>query len=228
MTETGRDLMEPVHRIMTDAILEEAERLIGPASQWPGRCFEIASKLVTLGLVSGEPVYGHYLGPIAEGSHFGARSKHGFVQHGWVLAPDGKVIDPTRWVFEAVDPYIYMGPGKGMYDEGGNTVRLALEQPCPKYEPPTPPDDFPRVYDVDLSGLSEDAKGHLLALMGNPPVVNNRMVFWVANLAPERLGDHLDAVYEFLCSSDDFEVAIPMDNRRAWERERDGKRTAQG
>lgn len=228
MIETGRDQMEPVHCIMTDAILEEAERLVGPASKWAGRCYEIACALVKHGLVTGEPLYGHYLGPIAEGSQFGARRGHGFVQHGWVLAPDGKIIDPTRWVFEAVDPYIYMGPNKGLYDEGGNTVRLALEQPCPGYLPPTDPQDFPTIYDVDLSPLSDAAKGHLLALMREPPGVNNRMVFWVANLAPERLGEHLDEVYEFLCNRDDFEVAIPMDNRRAWERERNGQRTAQG
>lgn len=40
---------------------------------------------------------------------FYTRSKAGFCRHGWVELEDGCVLDPTRWVFEHVEPYIYVG-----------------------------------------------------------------------------------------------------------------------
>lgn len=77
---------------------------------WAGKCFEVASKMVDAGLVDGEAVYGHWTGPVSKHSRFSGREGAGFVQHGWVLLSDGEtVVDPTRWVFEAVKPYIFVG-----------------------------------------------------------------------------------------------------------------------
>lgn len=96
--------------------LKECEKAIGePASTWVGRCYEIACKIVDAGLVSrkhgldGVAVYGHWLGPISPRSHFADRVRVGFVQHGWIYVEGhGIVIDPTRWVFEAKRPYLYV------------------------------------------------------------------------------------------------------------------------
>ena len=30
--------------------------------------------------------------------------------HVWIELPDGTVLDPTRWTFEGVWPYVYQGP----------------------------------------------------------------------------------------------------------------------
>ena len=30
--------------------------------------------------------------------------------HVWIERPDGTIVDPTRWVFEGVWPYVYEGP----------------------------------------------------------------------------------------------------------------------
>jgi len=80
------------------------------ASKWKGRCFEIASAMVSAGLVKGVAVYGHWVGPIARSSHFADRRKLGFTNHGWVILEDGEtVVDPTRWVFEDRQPYIFVG-----------------------------------------------------------------------------------------------------------------------
>lgn len=77
---------------------------------WAGRCFEIASRMVDAGLVDGEAVYGHWTGPVHKNSRFSGQEGAGFVQHGWVLLADGyTVVDPTRWVFEAAKPYIFVG-----------------------------------------------------------------------------------------------------------------------
>jgi hypothetical protein len=95
--------------------LAEAEAVIGePASKWVSRCYEIAYALVEKGLVPGRAVYGHYLGPVMPSSPFHDRhSACDFTGHGWVSLPDGRVLDPTRWVFEATEPYLYVGwPGE--------------------------------------------------------------------------------------------------------------------
>lgn len=91
--------------------LEECERALKEkASTWVARCYEISCRIVAAGLVDGEAVYGHWIGDVAPGSYFSERSRAlGFVNHGWVLLKDGRVLDPTRWVFENVAPYLYVG-----------------------------------------------------------------------------------------------------------------------
>lgn len=77
--------------------LAACERTLGEkAETWKGRCFEIASRLVREGLVSGHAVYGHWRGDVAKGSMFYGNTC-GFVQHGWVVLADGRIFDPTRW-----------------------------------------------------------------------------------------------------------------------------------
>ena len=76
---------------------------------WKGKCMQIASAMVEKGLVEGVVVYGHWIGPFASGTIFSDRAKMGFTHHGWVSTPGNKVIDPTRWVFENVEPYIFQG-----------------------------------------------------------------------------------------------------------------------
>lgn len=90
--------------------VKRVEKVLGQrASKWKGNCFGIAGALVAKKLVEGVAVYGFYHGPIAKTSMFAGRA---FTHHGWVLQPDGTVVDPTRWVFEDVEPYIYVGHPK--------------------------------------------------------------------------------------------------------------------
>ena len=104
--------------------LRQVERSLGPASAWKGRCFEIASGVVAAGLVRGTAVYGHWLGPVHKRSIFHRGGKGPAVQHGWiVLEDDPRVLDPTRWAFEAKKPYLFLGAPGRFYDEGGNEWR---------------------------------------------------------------------------------------------------------
>jgi hypothetical protein len=90
--------------------LAECEKALGEkAEAWVARCYEISCAIVVAGLVDGEAVYGHWLGDVAPGSHFADRGRLAFIQHGWILLKDGRVLDPTRWVFENVTPYLYVG-----------------------------------------------------------------------------------------------------------------------
>lgn len=101
-----------------------------PAKQWVNRCHEIASAIVDEGLVKGRAVYGLYLGPVDDDSFFNSEAPGH--RHGWVKLKGGRVLDPTRWVFENLPPYIYVGPRSREYDEGMQGLRNALRAPCPE------------------------------------------------------------------------------------------------
>jgi len=102
---------------MVDPAVEQAIGI--PVSMWPGNCFAIATKMVDAGVVDGKPEYGIWTGPIDEGSPFKGRL---IARHGWVRMPDDQICDPTRWVFENVEPYIYVGP-EDHYDMGAADLR---------------------------------------------------------------------------------------------------------
>lgn len=102
---------------------------------WPGKCTEIADALLRGAHAAGRlegarTVFGHYRGFNHPLGFFGRLAHLSFVQHGWVELADGTVLDPTRWVFENVTPYIYQGPAAD-YDEGGNVDRAEQQRPCP-------------------------------------------------------------------------------------------------
>ena len=82
-----------------------AEAISAPVAAWPGNCFAIATAMVDAGLCppGSVAVYGHWTGPVHPRSMFYSRSGAGFCNHGWVLKPDGTVIDPTRFVFEMTE-----------------------------------------------------------------------------------------------------------------------------
>jgi hypothetical protein len=75
-------------------------------AHWPGNCHGIATLIREADLVPGKAEYGWYFGPVNEGSHFYGGSYP--YRHGWIKLHDGRIYDPTRWVFENVDPYIYV------------------------------------------------------------------------------------------------------------------------
>lgn len=197
---------------MTDSsipTLAEAEAAIGePAVQWVSRCYEIAYKLVER-LVPGRAVYGHYLGPVLPSSPFYARHHAcSFTGHGWVSLPDGRVLDPTRWVFEAQEPYLHLGwPGEGEsleYDEGGNKWRERNLTPPPAFDP--------SAKRVELR-LSEAAADHTYRLLGGSPAVTIEQLLWLANLPLERLGDQAKDVFTAIVEAG-HPGFLPIDNRR--------------
>ena len=99
-----------------------AKKIKFPVDAWPGNCYAVACMIVDAKLVQGTPRYGHFTGKIDPKSSFGDRAHLGFCRHGWIELPNGRVADPTRWVFEHVDPYLYVGPSDE-YDIGGGKLR---------------------------------------------------------------------------------------------------------
>lgn len=182
------------------------ETLIGvPANEWEGRCYEISCLIVNNGSIEGTAVYGHYTGYIKDGTLFSGKRP---VRHGWIVHDD-VIIDPTRWVFEGVNPYIFVGEVNlhPEYDRGGERFRKALESvnyhPKPDFDPNT------TVFHLE----TEDDKILFSLILGSETLVTSismNQLFWVANRPMSTLGDAMLPAYEWLCKKH-LKALIPID-----------------
>jgi hypothetical protein len=121
---------------------------------------------------------------------------------------EARIVDPTRWVFEGVEPYVYEGPND-YYDMGGNRYREANERPCPPYR-----SSADRVC-LDIWKHDRDAHRFVLdELLGSAPGITQEMAFWLANLSLSRLGSHAHAIYSGLRDVG-LKARVPIDNWRA-------------
>lgn len=201
--------------------LKQCEKAVGePAASWVSRCHEIALKLVAAGLVpGGVAVYGHFTGEIDPKSHFASSRTVGFCRHGWVKFRDGRVFDPTRWVFEHVKPYIFVGPDED-YDEGGNQFRSATLGQPPEFDPdekrfsissellPSEPWTFvEKVLRIDYAFTRQE-----------PGELSEPQLIWLANANYETLLPHTPVIYRML-EALDLGAFIPLDNANRAKRE---------
>lgn len=93
-----------------------------PLIKWPGNCAGVAGLILNHGIVEGKSEYGFYLGRVEEGTRFAGKA---MIRHGWIRLPDNQIYDPTRWVFEGDDPYIYVDWNDSDYDRGMRSVRTS-------------------------------------------------------------------------------------------------------
>lgn len=190
--------------------IEDVEQALDlPASKWHGQCYGIATGILEAELIEGDPIYGHFLGDISDEGFWRGRKGHPFVQHGWILLPDGQILDPTRFSFENEDPYIYIGDGGTDYDEGGDMWRAATLQPCP-----VPKGDRVKNQGWEL-GTNETFAFQLLT--GTPfDKMTTEQVFWIANLPYAAMSSYIPIVYPVL-KRYDMTGLVPLDNwRRAF------------
>jgi hypothetical protein len=178
------------------AVIEKAVGM--KARAWRNRCHEVACAMLEKKLVVGVERYGHYYGPVAR-RH--PQYDRPFQRHGWIETPRGLVIDPTRWAFELVAPYVYHGPGDD-YDAGGQRARASRLGPYP----PRSPDAEFISFDVDGAALLR-----LRELTGGQDAdFSLDQIFWLANLPLERWGRHAAAIYAALAQAG-HKAAIPID-----------------
>ena len=177
--------------------------------------------MVAVGLVKGTAVYGHWVGDVHHDSPFFAGSGAGFVQHGWIVVdkPSGVICDPTRWVFEHKEPYIYWGPNNGEYDEGGNKFRMSQLGPPPTYNP-----------DEQRFNITKQVMGtktwnwvekYLRIDFVEQPIgeLTLSQLWYLAHTSPEKLGEHAGPVFDALVMLK-REALIPIDNKRLVDRQR--------
>jgi len=191
-------------------LITKASRIIGiPVKKWEGRCYEIANKLVTSGVINGRSAYGHYYGPVSGKGYWAKRTACEFQRHGWIVNGDGMIIDPTRWSFEAVAPYIAVISPKSKkftdYDEGGNRMRSQFETPPPEWS-----EDEKM---TDLVFLDRDTDRFVQDLLGYPPEITVHQALWLATLALSRLEGYAKCIYESLVRAN-LGAFIPWDNRK--------------
>ena len=145
-----------------------AERIGMDFSDWPGNCYAVACQMLKCKMVKGRPAYGNYHGPVAPSSMFFGKK---VVRHGWIERADGMIVDPTRWVFEGVEPYIYEGLPSMEYDEGANLLRARFARPAPIFDPNKQMVSVPKGEARELT-LRADAANELF---------NNMLIDWINN-----------------------------------------------
>jgi hypothetical protein len=198
--------------------IARCEKVLGlPAEKWKGQCYGISCALVEKGLVEGAAVYGHWLGPVAKGSFFVNKKDAPFIQHGWVLCPDGSIVDATRWVFENVAPYIHHARSDRYYDEGGNSFRETFRGAPPVFDPTD------KMYNFSERDFDDETWDFILGLLRADPAnqreytLSRPQLFYLGNTSPARLGMYLPNVYRALIRNGN-EAIIPMDNLSMYER----------
>lgn len=183
-------------------------------NKWKGSCYYVACQIVKEDVLMTDcrAVYGHYLGYISPKSIFKYRRDMPFCQHGWIELSNGDIVDPTRWVFEAKDPYIALikKDTAEEYDEGGNEWRHATQTPPPAYD----------VADKQVSFKYKefdrlDGRTYVLGLLGDKrKEIDNlcqEQIFWLANLSLQTLGIYAREIYDYI-KFIDCDAFIPIDN----------------
>ena len=202
--------------------VEAVERQYGySTAEWEGQCSRVAAAVVDLlGHASARRVYGHYYGPISHRSIiWGARRHLPFQHHGWVVLGDGRVLDPTRWSFEAKEPYIALLENTGDYDEGGERVRAFMVMPWPEYGASDvgelEPEPAERLLNVKLSNVEVLVLKSLGAKIDRTAdgasLLSPIQLGWIACLPRVWLGEHCKSIYRVLIDLG-FKALIPLDN----------------
>lgn len=147
LTALGED---PVLAKLERTPIERVGALIGiPVEHWPGKCYEVACALIRAFNwgARAAPVYGLFKGHISPDCTRFA----GVARHGWIQLQDGRMVDPTRWVFRAKPPAIEVFvPGSDEfdqaredYDEGAQALAVMTEMPV--FEPDQKSFEIPEV-----------------------------------------------------------------------------------
>lgn len=189
-------------------IVKAEKALSLPTKKWKGNCHFIACLFVEKKLVKGRAVYGHWLGAVSPKSFFANRQKMPFQQHGWIKDGNGKIIDPTRWVFEAKQPYIFVDKNNGEYDEGGNKFRMANIGKAPAYN------KNEKQYNLPLTTKARLFLSDLFSDNGLIQILSFGQVFWLLNHSPASLGSHCKEIYKW-AKRNKLSALVPIDNWKA-------------
>jgi hypothetical protein len=172
--------------------------------KWVANCYAVSSAIVDAGLIQGKAVFGKYHGFINENSFF---KKSTFTNHGWILTKDGKIIDPTRWVFENTNPYIYIcDSDNNDYDQGSNVIKNILSslQNVPVF------DDSLRVITID----NEEIEHYFSELLGKekiPHKISINQILSIASSSVNTLGCAAKPIFTWL-NEKGLSAFVPIDN----------------
>ena len=228
-------------RAAADLKVHDIEKAIGlPVDKWSGNCYAVACEILRAKLVKGRPAYGHWTGPVHAKSPFSRGGKSSpIVRHGWIILENGAVMDPTRWVFEAAEPYIYIGSEQDDapcvdcgYDEFSHDEDNDNAATCSSYVAPDWPYDeggdrlraalqrpFPQVGPGEMVNVRLKLASAIRKRLGIPVSMTRQQAAWVANLPYKTLGRDAWAVCVALQAAG-HKAYIPIDTWTRAEAER--------
>lgn len=164
-----------------------------PVSEWPLNCHAIATAILQMVPVEGMRLArGHWTGHVSRKSQY---RNSGIQQHSWLVAKDGRIVDPTRWAMEDPDrPKIYIGEDDH-YDEAGIEIGCRI--------PPAFPGSRPPGYETALAKSNPEKINRIAAAVGMQPLDNTdasaREMQFLADKLQYALSsppDHLDDAEE--------------------------------
>lgn len=181
---------------------------------WRGNCYGVSTLMVNSGICpeGSRTAYGLFLGKVHRESEFAPRALVGLVRHGWIQV-DGEqpiIIDPTRWVFECEDPYIFVAPKiecANEYDEGANTLRRSMVRPPPKFRKDM------KTASLRLSEPAWNLIGYLLGDKKPKERLTFERLCWLSSLPLDFYGSFAKEIFSAVVKSGHPEY-IPIDNRR--------------
>lgn len=191
------------HKYKSMTMSEIAEVINSPLDHWAGNCYGIASRMVEHGLVKGKVVYGKFLGDSSKGLF----KDTVIPNHAWVVTPDNKIVDPTRWVFDDVAPFMFETDVKdNHYDRGSNMLKEAFRTPPPEYN------EDEKTFDVNDTRID-----FIMALyLANQKVVRKisvSQVVWLSSLSLMTLGSNAHDIFSWI-ENNGMRAFIPIDNYR--------------
>ena len=212
-------LLDSLQTLPIDQI---AETIGIPVEGWAGNCYGVATAIVrAFDWRTAAPVYGNYWGPVDSRSEFAGKP---YIHHGWILTMDGTIVDPTRWVFEAVDPYIAViarskRKQAAQYDEGSERLAQAKLRQPPQFDPSA------RLISLDSFRVQPELLSYIharLKLRPGSTELNPHHLFWLANVPYSFHGTMVYHLYVLLESLGVL-AYVPIDYRIRARREHAGE-----
>ena len=179
------------------------DKIMHCVGDWPGNCYAVACDIVEAEIISGEAVYGHWVGNVDRGCKI-FNHKLPFQRHGWIEGNDGLIYDYTRWVFEDVPPYVWIGENDGTYDLGGNNFRESMQRPLPDFNKDK------KSFKIPFE--DKEIKVFLHEVIGLEKEICLDQMIWLSNLSLNVLGEFAKPIYEWIISHGNSGF-IPIDNR---------------
>lgn len=133
-----------------------------------------------------------------------------------------RIVDPTRWSFEAKKPYLWTGDNDGTYDEGGNGFRSAMARMHSRVDDPDHgreplllslgcEEDYERVKRICRIGSFEDYSDEY-------PYLDHMDVLRLCNASPRDIGWwRVAEIFEKLARLG-YHASIPSDNWKMVDR----------
>jgi len=166
---------------------------------WPDNCYAVATALVELLPKNARTAYGFWYGTDKR------NPERPLSRHGWAKF-NGKILDPTRWVFEKKEPYLFVCKEDKCkeYDEGMTEFKEAFERPAPER------DKTQRIMSFKWTTNEAAFLTNLFGERRDWGKMSMGEYFWLANKQPKRILPIISSFYKQLKKQNSIGI-VPID-----------------